>query len=163
MSELIIREACRLDAPVIWEITQEAFREYEGIIVPPTRAVLETVDDVREALARGGAALALLGGDPVGVARYEWPCDGGKYWFLGRLAVRPPFRRQGIGRALVAWVEQKAASLGADEVRLGVYRIVARNLRYYESLGYRVYTHISRPGQHEDIALLVKHLDAHVD
>lgn len=163
MSGLIIREAGHTDASAIWEITRESFREYEGIIVPPTRAVLETVDDVSEVLARGGAALALLESTPVGVVRYELPLDSGKYLFLSRLAVRPPYRRQGIGAALVRWVEEKAALLRLDEVRLGVYRIVASNLRYYESLGYRVYTYVSRPGQKEDIALLAKRLDIRAD
>ena len=57
---------------------------------------------------------------------------------IGGLVVDGKARRQGIGRALVAWAELWAAKHGFPEVRLrsGLHRTEAH--QFYQSLGYEL-------------------------
>lgn len=55
---------------------------------------------------------------------------------LNLLAVRPEFRRHGIGRALVEWLEQSALTAGIGEVTLEVREDNVSAQRFYNALGY---------------------------
>ena len=159
MPRWVIREATVADVSLVWALTRAAFQEYAAFVDPPIRALLETEDDVAEFLTRGGAAIAEINATAVGCIRYELGEDEScRSLFLGRLAVLAAYRHQGIGRALVAWAEEKARAMGLDETRLGIYRTLTRNQQLYESVGYRIYEYRSRPGHHDDIALMRKRL-----
>jgi ribosomal-protein-alanine N-acetyltransferase len=56
---------------------------------------------------------------------------------LNLLAVEPAFRRLGIGRALVQWLEKSAVVAGTFTVSLELRADNAVAERFYESLGYR--------------------------
>ena len=70
-------------------------------------------------------------GQPAGCARL-YRQEG--IFRLGRVAVLPPFRRQGLGRLLVGEAEEKAARLGGRVLRLGAQ---CQAIPFYEQLGYR--------------------------
>lgn len=64
-------------------------------------------------------AMAEVGGRPVGIVHYlahrsTWTT--GNYCYLQDLFVDPDLRAQGIGRALIAHVYQRAAALGCSRV-----------------------------------------------
>jgi uncharacterized protein (UPF0218 family) len=50
-------------------IMQLAFEEYRGRLVPPSGALMETLEEVRTVINRGGAFLAFVGDVTVGSAR----------------------------------------------------------------------------------------------
>jgi ribosomal protein S18 acetylase RimI-like enzyme len=79
--------------------------------------VSETVDDVRAAIAKGGAVLAWEDGEAVGSARYQWYPD---HLYIGRVAVIPAYRGKGVGSALMRRIEEIARERGCGEIRLGV-------------------------------------------
>lgn len=135
MSEPSLREAYLHDADTLAAIIQDAFEEYRHVLVPPTGAHQETPDNIRGKLSHARAILAFLHGQPAGCVFYE-PAEDHVY--LGRLAVRPAFRRQGIGGALVRAVESRAAALGIPRVRLGARIALPRNQELYRRLGYEV-------------------------
>jgi len=56
---------------------------------------------------------------------------------LNLLAVEPPHRRQGIGRALVGWLEDTARVAGTFAIRLEVRATNAGARAFYAALGYR--------------------------
>ncbi|MDH3378836.1 MAG: ribosomal protein S18-alanine N-acetyltransferase [Gammaproteobacteria bacterium] len=56
---------------------------------------------------------------------------------LNLLAVEPVYRRCGIGRALVKWLEESARVAGVQFVSLEVRSSNHRALRFYAELGYR--------------------------
>jgi len=58
------------------------------------------------------------------------------FLYIGRLAVLPHYRRQGIGGTLLRAVERRAVDLGLSRVRLGVRRPLDRLRAYYLSRGY---------------------------
>ncbi|MBV9898661.1 MAG: GNAT family N-acetyltransferase [Chloroflexi bacterium] len=112
---------------------REAFAEYDGKLPQPSGALRETVEDVRRAMAEGGAALAFIGETGVGSARYLLEADA---LYVGRVAVLPGYRRRGIASALMAFMEQHAREMGLTRVHIGVRESLPSNLALYESLGY---------------------------
>lgn len=139
-SDIRIDPAGPDDAAEVLASMQRGFAEYHGSLQPPSSALDETVDDVRAAMARGGAFLARDGGRVVGSARYQLRPG---YLYAERVAVDPGHRGRGVGAALMHAIEAAARAAGYGEVRLGVRASLAGNLRFYERLGYR--TRDSRP------------------
>ena len=128
---LDLRPATPDDVPCIHSITQEAYREYLGVLEPPSGAHSESESDVRQALMDGGAVLATLDGSPAGSVRFQ-PEEGSFY--VGRLAVLPGRRRSGIGSALLNFVEAEARKAGAQRLRLRVRLSLADNVRLHAHL-----------------------------
>lgn len=73
--------------------------------------------------------LALVAGKPAGTARAVEKSPG--VWKIGRVAVRPEYRDQSVGRALMCNVE---AACPASHFTLSAQ---AHALKFYEKLGYR--------------------------
>ena len=55
---------------------------------------------------------------------------------LDLLAVRPPFRRAGVGRRLIDWLEESALVAGVSLIYLELRAGNDAALRFYKSLGY---------------------------
>ena len=140
---MTIREAAEHDAPTLLRLMQMAFQEYDGVLDPPSGAHTETIETVKRKLAAGGAALALRDERPVGFAFYE---PYGDSLYFGRLSVLPEFRNQGIGGALLNYVEQRASETGAAGVTLGVRLQLPHLIARYEKLGYRIAKYMTHAG-----------------
>ena len=56
---------------------------------------------------------------------------------LNLLAVKPEYRRGGLGRKLVAWLEKSAITAGISVIYLEVRATNQAALVFYEKLGYR--------------------------
>jgi len=119
---------------------QRAFEQYRGTLQPPSSALDETLDDVRAAIARGGAFVARDGESVVGSARYQFRPG---YTYAERVAVDPAYRGRGVGAALMRAIEDAARASRSPEVRIGVRASLPDNMHFYEELGYR--TRDSRP------------------
>jgi PPOX class probable F420-dependent enzyme len=134
-------EPAGLDAAAdVLRAMRRAFEEYRGSLQPPSSALDETLDDVRAAMARGGAFVARDGETVVGSARYQLRPG---HAYAERVAVDPAYRGRGIGAALMRAIEEAARGSGCAEVRIGVRASLPGNLHFYETLGYR--TRASRP------------------
>jgi ribosomal-protein-alanine N-acetyltransferase len=79
-------------------------------------------------------AAARVGGRTVGFAIMQY---GDSTAHLNLLAVEPAFRRRGLGRRLVQWLEQSAVVAGTFTVSLELRAHNDIAERFYESLGYR--------------------------
>jgi ribosomal protein S18 acetylase RimI-like enzyme len=123
------------DAPVVHRIMQESFAEYAGRLQPPTGSLAETVEDVAAFLRRGGAVIAWLGSTPVGAARFEQTDD---WLYVGRVSVLPAYRRRGLARAMMRYIEDMAASQGLSSIQVGVRMSLPSNLALYRELGYEL-------------------------
>lgn len=133
MNELEIQLATDADAETIVKILHDAFREYDGVLVPPSGVHRESVESVRAKMQTGQWLLARNGGRAAGCVWCE-PNDG--YMYLGRLAVVPELRGRGIGNALLDAVEMRARKEGFTRVRLGVRVVLADMRAAYERRGY---------------------------
>jgi ribosomal protein S18 acetylase RimI-like enzyme len=130
---IVIHRATLEEAPLVHRIMIEAFAEYAETLQAPSGAMTETVADVAESMARGGAILAWEGPQAVGSARFE-PRDG--FLSVGRVAVLPAHRRRGIAQAMMRLMETEAEAAGFQRIELGVRMSLPSNLALYASLGY---------------------------
>jgi ElaA protein len=119
---LQVRRARADDLPACRAIRLHVFVEEQGV---PVELELDEHEDAAIHLvarvgeqAVGTARLRILGGD----AKAE------------RVAVLPPFRELGVGRALMCAIEDEAAALGLARVVLNAQVPV---IPFYERLGYR--------------------------
>ena len=72
---------------------------------------------------------------------------------LDLLAVRPDRRRRGLGRALVAWLEEPALVAGITAVFLEVRESNRGGRAFYERLGFRTLGRLARYYQGREAAL----------
>jgi ribosomal protein S18 acetylase RimI-like enzyme len=138
-SAILLRPATAEDAAAILTITRAAFAAYEGRLDPPTSALKETLEELVSSLFQPdhGAALALVGNQPVGALR--WSISPQRdHLYVGRVAVLPAYRRRGIASALMRWSEDHARALGLPAIEIGVRLQLPENLRFYEHLGYQI-------------------------
>ncbi len=144
-SALALRATTPDDAALVLDLTLAGYAEYRGVLVPESGVFRETVDIVRGSLEHGGGFVATVGSEPAGCVR--WSLGDARSWlYVGRLAVLPGHRGEGIGTALVRACERRAAELGIDEVRLAV-RIALPALRaMYERMGYAAFDEEVREG-----------------
>ena len=114
---------------------QAGFEDLRGVLDPASGAHTETVTDVEQVMAQGGAVLAWHGEQPIGSARFIVHDD---YVYVGRVAVLPTHRRQGVASAIMLFLEDVARAAGRSKIQLSVRGSLPSNLRLYESLGYTV-------------------------
>jgi len=126
-------------------LTQLAFGDY-GSLDPPSGALRESEESVRDDLGRSGGALALLHEQTVGCLRFDREAGA---LHVRRVAVDPALQRKGIGRALMVWAHGYAHSQGYPEVRVGVRLQLPANLHFYKELGYSVVAEHRHPGYRE--------------
>lgn len=136
------RPATPVDAATVHALTRAAFATLRGKIDPPSSAHLETVEALSAALVSGGAGIAEIAGEPVGAVRFRSADD---HLYVGRVAVHPERNGLGVARALMAFAERHAASLGLPETRLEVRRSLAGNVAMFERLGYTVVAEYPHP------------------
>ncbi|HXF61835.1 MAG TPA: GNAT family N-acetyltransferase [Caldilineaceae bacterium] len=141
-----VQTATEADLPRLVQIIHAAYAEYAGRLDPPSGAHQEDVTSLAAKLRRGGGALAWIDGVAAGSVLYEGRGDS---LYLGRLAVIPAYRGYGIGRRLVAHVEEQARVGGYRAVTLGVRIALPQNLLFYRRLGYVVTQSGCHPGYRE--------------
>ncbi|MCP3141077.1 GNAT family N-acetyltransferase [Pyxidicoccus xibeiensis] len=137
-----IREAVDADASLLARLLREAFEEYRGRLDPPSSAHGKTEEVVRRELRDGGALLADAPSGAQGCVFFHVRKD---HVYLDRLAVLPPFRGQGVARALMEAVEARARALGPLPVRLNVRLALQEHQDWYARQGYTFRSH----GTHE--------------
>ena len=143
MDKVILREATTEDAPSLSAVILAAFEEYRGRLDPPSGAHDQTVPTIRQKLVTAHAVVASIDGEVVGCAFYEPEDD---HIYLGRIAVLPQYRRQGIASKLIAWVEAQTRSLGYARVRLAVRLVLDDNRAFYERHGYLFHSYGTHAG-----------------
>ena len=122
-------------AAVVHRITQAAFGSYTWL-TPPSGAVYETEDVVRDQLTARPGLVAYVDGAAAGCLRSETHDDGTLH--LRRVAVDPAYRGRGVCAALVRAAEDAARAEGWAELRLGVRDELPDNLALFRHLGYAV-------------------------
>jgi ribosomal protein S18 acetylase RimI-like enzyme len=145
--EITLRLATVEDAPIILAITRAAFEEYRGRLDPPSGVFHETLESLTQSAFQPhhGAALAFVEGQAVGALRWSIQPQRA-FLYVGRVAVLPAYRRQGIASALMRWADTYARALGLPAVQFGVRLQSIQNIRFYEHLGYRIIEYAQHAG-----------------
>jgi ribosomal protein S18 acetylase RimI-like enzyme len=122
-------------AETLHRLTQAAFHRHRELD-PPSGALRESLDRVRDDLAFGGGAIVEMDGRAVGCLRWYVEPNGDLH--VRRVAVEPTLQRRGLGRALMTWTENEARRRGCDAVSVGVRVALRDNLDFFRKLGYEV-------------------------
>jgi predicted N-acetyltransferase YhbS len=131
---MIVRPATSDDAPLVRDLMLTAFESLRDLD-PPSSAFQETEADVAAAIARGGAAIAWQGTSPIGSVRYE---PDRNWLYIGRLAVIPEARRQGVAAALMHAAETEAPRFGVHEAHVEMRSHLGGNRALFTALGYEL-------------------------
>jgi predicted N-acetyltransferase YhbS len=108
---LRLRAGTIADAALLSRLIIAAFSACETRLDPPSSALKETPEAIREKLATHGAAIAESDGKAVGCVLFT-PEDANAL-YIGRLAVDPAWRRRRVARALIALPKQRRAVAAA--------------------------------------------------
>ena len=73
------------------------------------------------------------------------------------LAVRPDFRRTGIGRSMMEWLEKSCRTAGIQAIRLEVRASNRAALRFYGQLGYRFLGQVAGYYDRREAAVIMAH------
>jgi len=84
--------------------------------------------------SRAWHLVAQCDGDPLGTLRLFADAQGD--WFIGRMAVRAPYRGQGFGRLLMETALAKAQALGVQRITIHAQ---THAMLFYEKLGFVAY------------------------
>jgi GNAT superfamily N-acetyltransferase len=150
---LVLREATDADIAAIVALIHAAFEEYRAVLDPPSGAHRETEGTIRQRMLSSRVVIALCAGEPIGCVFFEQAAD---HLSFSRLAVRPAYRRRGVGGALIAYVEERALALNLGQVRLGTRLALPRLRSYYERLGYRLLEYHAHDGYAEPTYVILE-------
>ncbi len=143
IDQLAIIQATGIDLPALLRVIQTAYEEYRGKLDPPSGAHAETIESLAAKLKTAQAIKAVIGQTVVGCVFFQREQES---IYFGRLAVLPSYRRHGIGRLLVDYVESYARQHHMACVTLGVRLAIPANIEYYTKLGYQIVSYASHPG-----------------
>jgi len=154
---VVIRVATPGDADAIAAITRTAFQQFEQRVYPPFQAHSQTPAHVRYEIEteKFVYGLAVVNDHIAGHVRYRLRPG---YMHVSRLAVLPEFRGHGVGRRLMAWVEDEARRLRVQVLRGEVRTVLKDVLQYYLDIGYRVVGYASLRGVRRCLTLIEKRL-----
>jgi len=127
------------DDAVFHATLQEAFGEHFGFTPTPFEEWQRSTD-VQPQTDRSLWYLARVGGDVAGVAQCSWHSSGDRtFGWINELGVRAPWRRRGLGLALLRHAFVELGRRGATRVGLGVDAENATGaVRLYERAGMHV-------------------------
>lgn len=129
-----IRRAKQRDSAAIESLLRESFREYERAYTPEAFAITTPGKrEIENRIKRWTVWVALHGNVIVGTvsARLE-----GEALHIRSMAVRPTMRGHGIGKLLLACVENFACANGYKRLILDTTPFLTRAIRLYEAFGF---------------------------
>jgi len=135
----MIRPMQEGDAPWVAALIRTAFAAIGTKLDPPPSALRVTAEAIREHLQTGGGAVYGFDGCILWSVK-----DGGLY--VGRLAVLPEHRGQGIAMALLRQAETVARSTRLPRIHLEVRLALASNRRLFARAGFVEGAHRAHPG-----------------
>ncbi len=116
------------------------------------------------ASVRSRTALVVVARAPDGIAGFAIMRYGDDDAHLDLLGVEPDYRRAGLGRALMEWLEKPALVAGMSTVALEVRASNQGAQSFYERLGYRKLGYVPRYYQgHESAVRMGRRLGSGAD
>jgi GNAT superfamily N-acetyltransferase len=132
-----LRRATDADVPLMRALAQTAYGHYvERIGQEPGPMTADYAELVRETECWiVSASAADVAAEPVDVG-YLVLQDESDHLLLDNVAVSPDWQGRGVGRQLLAFVEDRARSCGRGEIRLYTHETMTENIEFYGHHGY---------------------------
>lgn len=92
---------------------------------------------------RDKETMVLIANNEGSIAGFAIMRFGDDQAHLFLLAVQPEYRRSGLGRSMMQWLEKSCRTAGIQTVRLEVRVSNKAALRFYRKLGYRVIARVA--------------------
>lgn len=132
----IIRRAAVSDAPAIYSVLQQAFREYAEITgVKNLDALNETIADIEEEINNNIVYVAVTDNTVIGTIRVKISGDEA---CISRFAVSTAHRNIGVGEKLMNFVENCLKSAGINRVYLYTASHHRNLVRFYYGMGFYI-------------------------
>jgi len=129
----LFRNAGDEDLVALLAIQKDAFERYTDHLMPEQIPPLnETIEDMRKDVKYKSIIAAYVDGSPVGSVRYY---NKGGVCIIERLSVKPSLQGEGIGRGLIAEVENRVAG-SAHKLYLETGLLASNLLMFYSRLGF---------------------------
>ena len=128
---MTIRLATQDDVTQIVRLVNAAYATYLDRMEKPPEPMLT---DYTGLIASGGVYVLTSSAEIAGVLVME---EQNRALFIENVAVDPAFQGQGLGRRLMAFVEQYTREQGLRELRLYTNEVMTENLAFYRRLGFR--------------------------
>jgi len=127
---IAIRRAETEEAPRIRELVRAAYAKYVGRI---GREPAPMTADYRALVGEGRVWVGLIDASIVGLVVLDEHAESLE---LDNIAVSPSLQGQGVGRQLLAFVEQRGRALGKGTVTLYTHELMTENIALYTRIGY---------------------------
>ncbi len=132
---IMVRPATDDDAELIAELTRAA---WSGKVAASSKAHRETAELVSEHLREGGAFILLVGGKPVGSARWAPHEVDQDVWEIMRMGVLPEYRGSNLSQHLLEAVIHHSQASAVQELRLAVRTDQSRLLDFYAAFEFEL-------------------------
>ncbi len=136
-------------------IIRQAFVEYESVLDPPSSVGWETVESFRSRMGDGGVLVLESNQHLIACVLYER--RGSDTLYLGRLAVLPAYRGQGLAKRLIVAVEAIAQAENRQIITIGVRLALPHLIAMYQQLGYTITAYHSHQGYAEPTYVTMQH------
>lgn len=133
--EIEFRLACAGDAPRLAAMSRDLVEEGLGWSWVPSRVAWHV---------RAPESVVLVAERRTRIAGFAIMRFVVEHAHLDLLAVEPTYRRAGIGRGLIAWLEESALVAGISVIYLEVRASNACARSFYQKLGYRPIQRVPR-------------------
>lgn len=139
-TSVTVRRADGSDAAMILEITREAFTIYAQELGQPEKvyALQETIETIKRDIAEKAVYIGFVDGSPMGSIRYER--IEGNLAYISRFGVKPEAQKCGMGRELVAAVEQDCRKEGISAIALHTCTKMLELVRFYYGRGFYIHS-----------------------
>lgn len=132
----IIRRANTQDAPDVYAILQNAFREYaEAIGITELEALKETISDIEHEINNNVVYVAVIDNAVIGTIRVE---ISGNEAYISRFAVNSCYRNIGVGESLMNLVDKYLMSKGIKKAFLYTASHYKNLVRFYYGRGFYI-------------------------
>ncbi len=131
-----IRRASPADGFLIEGLTR---RIWTGRVSGESTVFRETPEYVTAQLEKGGGAVLLDGGTPIGSGRWvpvPGPSGQGFWMEIKRIGVLEAYRKRGFGEVILNALEAAGRDAGAEGAQLAVRHDQVRLVDFYAGLGY---------------------------
>jgi len=159
LASIQFRLASDADVPALRILVNSAYQQLADLGLNFT-GTYQDEEITRERMLNNDVYLAFVNDAFVGTISLEVETHKGKLpvLYLTQLAVAPKYKRQGLGRILLRWAEEKAKEKGIYRLQLDTAAPATHLVKLYLSLGFEIIEEVQWDGKTYRSYIMEKYL-----